>query len=82
MDTLAVAEDYRGKGIGTALLNNIFMYAADNNLKTAVLEVVNTNPRAKKLYEKMGFRAQKENKYGFITKIAGFTSEYVMVKDI
>ena len=41
---------------------------------------INTNTRAKKMYEKHGFNKEKEKKYGFLTKRAGFTSVFICVK--
>ena len=78
IDSIAVAKEARGMGVGTALLNAIFKYAMDRGLQEIKLEVVNTNPGARKLYERLGFKAVKEVRYGFITKKAGFTSEFIM----
>ena len=43
---------------------------------------INTNTRAKKMYEKHGFNKEKEKKYGFLTKRAGFTSVFHMCKKL
>ncbi len=82
IDSIAVAKDARGTGIGTALINKVFEYAADNNLKKVMLEVVDTNSGAKRLYERLGFEVVREKKYGLITKRAGFTSEFIMLRKL
>ena len=82
IDSIAVAIKTRGMGIGTALNNEVFRYALDKGLDSVKLEVVNTNPKAKKLYDKLGFKVIKEVKYGFITKRAGFTSEFIMSRKV
>jgi ribosomal protein S18 acetylase RimI-like enzyme len=82
VDSIAVAAQARGMGIGTALLKEVFRYASDNGLENIKLEVVNTNPEARELYERLGFKAEKEVRYGFITRKAGFTSEFIMSRKV
>jgi len=59
IDSLAVDENTRGQGIGTALIKKVFEFAKDKGFKEVTLEVVDTNPKAKKLYERMGFKEKK-----------------------
>lgn len=47
-----------------------------------MLEVVNTNPRAKFLYEKLGFQVKKKTYFGFLTYNSGFSSVEYMFKEI
>jgi ribosomal protein S18 acetylase RimI-like enzyme len=75
---LAVEKSIRGSGIGTKLTKKFLDYAKKQGFKTARLEVVNTNPRAKKLYEKIGFSVKKIKKYYFLTRRAGFSEEAIM----
>jgi len=52
---IIVDEKYRGKGVGTALLNELMAQAkAVFNIKILHLEVYDGNP-AKRLYERLGF---------------------------
>jgi len=78
IDSLAVKSKYRSKGIGSKLINEVFLLSRNLGLSEIILEVVNTNPKAKKLYEKIGFVEKKHVRYFFITRKAGFTSEYIM----
>lgn len=59
IDILAVSAKARGKGIGTKMLCHLVSFARTKGLNKIRLYVVNTNERAKLLYEKMGFRVTK-----------------------
>lgn len=59
MDGIAVSAVARGHGVGTALLGAIAEHARSQGKKGVRLDVVDTNPRARKLYEREGFTAQK-----------------------
>jgi RimJ/RimL family protein N-acetyltransferase len=53
---IGVARDWRGQGIGTALLERFLKWAADNPLiEKVALEVFATNQTAIRLYKKLGF---------------------------
>jgi ribosomal protein S18 acetylase RimI-like enzyme len=62
LEILAVTEKQRGKGIGTKLLLSTIDFARRKGFSEIKLEVVNTNPRANKFYEKMGFKKVKDRK--------------------
>lgn len=76
--SIAVAEDNRGKGFGTLLLNAVNDFAKKNGFETIILDVVDTNPRAYELYKRYGFEVIKKRKFGFITRSAGFSFTYKM----
>lgn len=50
-----IAEDYRGKGLGTLLMEYGIEWSKEAGVEKISLEVFNNNPRAIKLYEKLGF---------------------------
>lgn len=52
---IAVAKEYRGKGIGKALLAHILEYAKQTDIEMLFLEVRESNEVARKLYESYGF---------------------------
>ncbi|WP_312554202.1 GNAT family N-acetyltransferase [Empedobacter brevis] len=56
IDTIAVSENFRGKGIGTEILDYLIEELANKQDKTLGLLVDFTNPNAKKLYERKGFK--------------------------
>lgn len=52
---IAVDEKYRGKGCGSALMENIINAAKINNCEKMMLEVRKSNEAAQALYTKFGF---------------------------
>jgi ribosomal protein S18 acetylase RimI-like enzyme len=78
IEAIAVSETARGKGVGTLLLERIFDFARALGYQAIVLEVVNTNTAAHKLYERFGFTTVRTSWYGPITAPAGFTGAHYM----
>jgi len=74
MDGIFVAEEARGRGIGSALLEAICGEARSRNLSRVRLDVIDTNPRARALYERAGFKAVSEEKTGILEPLFGFAS--------
>lgn len=82
IDPIVVARHTRGMGIGSGLLKATFEYAKKLGKRKVVLEVVDTNPMARRLYEKHGFRVVKAEHLSLLTRRAGFDKLYHMVKDL
>lgn len=82
MNGIAVAPSMRGKGIGTLLLQAVFEFARANGFSTVRLEVVDTNPEARRLYERMGFIPTHTLKLPFLRNIVGFSAATTMIKQI
>ncbi len=55
MQTIAVAPERWGKGIGRALLTALLDEARRRGITAMFLEVRSDNPRARDLYQKFGF---------------------------
>ena len=72
VEVLAVGEDERGSGIGTALLTSVIDTAREAGMRTVTLEVVDTNPRALALYERLGFRCAFALRTGRLTASSGY----------
>jgi RimJ/RimL family protein N-acetyltransferase len=53
---MSVAADWRGQGIGTALLGALFRWAPGQGVRRVELEVLANNPGAIRLYERLGFQ--------------------------
>ncbi|MBC7120560.1 MAG: ribosomal protein S18-alanine N-acetyltransferase [Candidatus Methanosuratus sp.] len=58
--SIAVAENERRRGMGSALLKGIITKLSRMNAKKLVLEVRKSNYEAKSLYQKFGFEKKKE----------------------
>ncbi|MEZ9524927.1 GNAT family N-acetyltransferase [Enterovibrio norvegicus] len=82
MDGIAVNASYRGFGAGSALLDAIIQHAADKGFDTVRLDVIDSNPRAKKLYVSKGFVATKVEHFAFLKPIIGFSSATTMVFEV
>jgi ribosomal protein S18 acetylase RimI-like enzyme len=82
IECLAVAPEARGKGIGSQLLSAVYTLAKKEGKTSVSLEVVDTNPDARRLYERQGFRVTRTMYYPYLSRIAGFSVAYVMVRPI
>jgi ribosomal protein S18 acetylase RimI-like enzyme len=78
MDGIAVRTDFRGQGIGSRLLDKLIDHARQNKYERVRLDVIDTNPRARKLYERYGFKAVKTEKYPNLHWLLGFSGTTTM----
>jgi ribosomal protein S18 acetylase RimI-like enzyme len=82
MDGIFVDPIARGQGIGAALLDAVAKRALDSGLAKVRLDVIDTNPRAKALYERQGFRATGTMNMGPLRYLFGFNAATTMVRDL
>ncbi|MEP2531817.1 GNAT family N-acetyltransferase [Shimia sp.] len=82
MDGLFVAPHARGMGAGTALIAAIKQQAIHQGLSNVRLDVIDSNPRARALYERQGFVATGTDHLGPLRHIFGFNSATKMVCDV
>jgi ribosomal protein S18 acetylase RimI-like enzyme len=66
---VALLPEYRGTGIGTALIKELFAEAGETN-RVVRLQVEKTNPQACRLYERLGFSITSENQTHFQMEIS------------
>ena len=78
MDGIAVAAACRGQGIGTALFCALKQYASEHGYTTIRLDVIDTNPAAKRLYERLGFVVTKTQHFEYLRRFLGFGSATTM----
>lgn len=81
LDGIAVHADARGQGVGTRLFEIAFAFAREHGYTHVRLEVVNSNPRAQQLYERLGFVAVKTENVPFLKRM-GFTAVTTMRYDL
>ena len=83
VDYIAIHPDFRGKGIGSKLLDFGENQARKNKEITKYsLMVIGQNIRAIKLYEKLGFNIVKTTKLFFLRIFSGIKVYHYMVKDL
>lgn len=82
MDGIAVDPHFRGQGVGSLLLDQIVAYAKSNGFDSVRLDVIDSNPRAKKLYESKGFVATKYEQLHFLKDVVGFSGATTMTLDV
>ena len=59
---VAVAPEYRRRGVASRLLDGLIKYAAEQEMELLTLEVRKSNIAAQRLYEKFGFKVIGERK--------------------
>lgn len=82
MDGIFVTDAARGKGVGTALLEAICAEARTRGYKEVRLDVIDTNPRARALYDREGFVAADVQRLGALSHVFGFKSATTMIRPL
>lgn len=82
LECLVVADSMRGQGIGTQLLDTVFDLARTEQLDSVQLDVVDTNPRARTLYERAGFTPIRTRSYPFCRRLLGLSAVTTMQKHV
>ncbi len=82
MDGICVAEEARGAGVGSALLQALCQHARANGYRRIALDVIDRNPRARALYERTGFSAVAVETLVPFHRIFGFRSATRMELDL
>jgi ribosomal protein S18 acetylase RimI-like enzyme len=81
LEGLATAPAARGRGVGTRLLEAVDERASALGRTEIILEVIDTNPRAKALYERHGYRTVTTVTSGWY-RLAGFRSFDLMLHPV
>ncbi len=82
LDGICVARSARGAGIGSALMAEICEEARSRGYGSVRLDVIDTNWRAKALYERLGFVAEKTTSIGVLRFVFGFKAATTMIKPL
>ncbi len=72
VDGVAVSPVVRGQGIGSRLLREAEVIAGECGLRWLRLDVIDTNPRAQALYERLGYRVTRVEKTYGMERWTGF----------
>ena len=72
MDGIGVSPKMRGSGIGTKLLHSLIEYSKTEGYRSIRLDVIDTNPAARRLYERVGFVPVKTEQFACLKWLLGF----------
>jgi ribosomal protein S18 acetylase RimI-like enzyme len=82
LDGLCVSDAARGQGVGTLLLDAIVAEGRARGYRAVRLDVVDTNDRARALYERRGFVIDRTEGIGPLRLIFGFRAAHSMIRAI
>ena len=66
LEAAAVARPFQGQGIGTSLVRAVEALAAERGYSAVELGVEDSNPRARRLYERLGYRSIARNDFQYV----------------
>jgi len=72
----------RRQGTGGRLTKAVETFAREHNYQMVSLDVVDTNPRAHKLYKRHGFSLKKTTRAPFLRRFMSFTCFNTMIKPV
>jgi GNAT superfamily N-acetyltransferase len=81
MDGIVVDASRRGRGSGTRLLNELTIFAKLNEYNAVRLDVIDTNPNARRMYERNGFTATRTESFGCLRWLLGFGASITLVRE-
>lgn len=82
IDGICVTRQFRGRGVGSALLDALIAEARLRGFSAIRLDVIDTNIRARALYERKGFSAWRRQSAGPLKYVFGFEHSTAMVHDL
>ncbi|MET9684968.1 GNAT family N-acetyltransferase [Streptomyces coeruleorubidus] len=82
MDGIAVAPDVRGRGVGSLLIEEVAAVATEQGCREIRLDVIDTNPRARALYERCGFTAVRTERTPYLRRLLGFGAVTTMHRPV
>ncbi|MCX4684349.1 GNAT family N-acetyltransferase [Kitasatospora purpeofusca] len=82
MDGIAVGPDLRGRGVGSLLIEEVAAVAAEQGFREIRLDVIDTNPRARALYERRGFTAVRTEETPYLRRLLGFGAVTTMRRPV
>lgn len=82
LDGICVAPQARSLGIGRALMAEIEAQARARGYGSVRLEVIDSNDRARALYQRLGYQIEKTQHLGLLRYAFGFRAAISMVKPV
>jgi ribosomal protein S18 acetylase RimI-like enzyme len=66
LEAAAVARPFQRRGIGTSLVRAVESLAAEQGYRSVELGVEDSNPDARRLYERLGYRSVARNDFQYV----------------
>lgn len=82
MDGIAVDSQVRSRGVGSLLIAEVAAVAAERGCREIRLDVIDTNPRARELYERRGFSVVRTERTPYVRSLLGFGSVATMLRAV
>lgn len=82
VDGICVTRAERGRGVGSLLLAALCDEAREQGYPAIRLDVIDTNWRARALYERHGFSVAGTERLGLLRYLFGFTASFTMVRPL
>ena len=82
IDGIAVTREARGSGVGSALLEALCDEGRRRGYASIRLEVIDTNWRARALYERLGFLAVRTERMGPLRHVFGYAAATTMERPL
>ncbi len=82
MDGIVVDAGMRGLGIGAMLLDKLAAFASSSGYSSLRLDVIDTNPRARRMYERNGFISVGTEHFACLRWLLGFGASTTLVRDV
>ena len=82
LDGICVTKTARNMGIGASLMDAICAEGRARGYAQIRLDVIDTNWRARALYERLGFAVEKTSDIGLLRLAFGFRRSHTMVKSL
>lgn len=82
LEGIAIQASARDMGIGSALLDAVRTYARQHGYERILLEVIDTNPKAQKLYARMGFEPLRAERFPYLKSLLGFDGATTMAVQV
>jgi ribosomal protein S18 acetylase RimI-like enzyme len=82
IDGICVAREAQGHGIGSLLIEALCREARARGYREVRLDVIDSNWRARALYERQGFEAVRTEAMGLLASVFGFASATTMVRRV
>jgi len=82
LEGLCVREEARGRGIGSALVEAVCAEARARGHSEVRLDVTDSNPRARALYERAGFTEAGAERLGALAPLFGYREATRMVRQL